>query len=111
MTDTTHAPGTKLAETNRLHLGAWDRASKVLRLVDQEAGSAHPDLDTRLTALALGSTVEQVAHAQSSMDEPYDEGTVVDHLSRLWAAAIGLRGAPDEGWADRIDASAGTVSG
>ncbi|MGW1067985.1 TetR/AcrR family transcriptional regulator [Streptomyces aureus] len=140
--DTADDPYTKLVEANRLYLRAWDRASKVLRLVDQgaaadetmrqvvleirefyvsratrgirrlqDAGLANPDLDTRLTALALGSMVEQVAHARSSMDEPYDEDTVVDHLSRLWAAAIGLRGAPDENWAARADASAGTTSG
>ncbi|MPY32631.1 TetR/AcrR family transcriptional regulator [Streptomyces adustus] len=134
-------PYARLVESNRLYLRAWDRASKVLRLVDQgaaadealrqivheirdfyvgratkglrrlqDAGLANPDLDPRLTALALGSMVEQVAHARSAMEEPYDEDTVVDHLSRLWASAIGLQGAPDEGWAARARATAGTAS-
>ncbi|MFE2581640.1 hypothetical protein [Streptomyces sp. NPDC059378] len=139
--DVVDDPYAKLVESNRLYLRAWDRASKVLRLVDQgaaadealrqivleirefyvgratkglrrlqDAGLANPDLDTRLTALALGSMVEQVAHARSAMEEPYDEDTLVDHLSRLWASAIGLQGAPDEGWAARTRAAAGTAS-
>ncbi|MFE5893891.1 hypothetical protein ACFQ6E_33775 [Streptomyces sp. NPDC056462] len=77
----------------------------------QDAGPANPDLDARLTALALGSTVEQVTHARSSMEDSFDEETVVDHLSRLWASAIEVRGAPDEGWAAGARASAGTASG
>ncbi|MFF2773809.1 TetR/AcrR family transcriptional regulator [Streptomyces sp. NPDC058052] len=130
--DMTDDPYERLVESNRLYLRAWDRASKVLRLVDQgasadeglqqivleirefyvgraakglkrlqDAGLANPDLNPRLTALALGSMVEQVAHAHSSLEEPFDEDTVVDHLSRLWASAIGLRGAPDAAWAAR----------
>ena len=61
----------------------------------QEAGLADQSLDPRLTALALGAMVEQVAHVMYSLREPLDEDAVVDHLSRLWAAAIGLRGRPD----------------
>ncbi|WP_435220336.1 TetR/AcrR family transcriptional regulator [Streptomyces sp. Tue6028] len=139
--DTADDPYTKLVESNRLYLRAWDKASKVLRLVDQGAaadetmrqmvleirefyvsratrglrrlqdeGLANPNLDTRLTALALGSMVEQVAHARSSMEEQFDEDTVVDHLSRLWAAAIGMRGTPDDDWADRARSSEDTTS-
>lgn len=74
------------------------RAEKGLRRL-QEEGLANPRLNPRLTALALGSMVEQVAHSRDSLDEPFDDEMVLDHLSRLWAAAIGLRGAPDEGWA------------
>ncbi|MFE5921993.1 hypothetical protein [Streptomyces sp. NPDC056468] len=77
----------------------------------QEAGLANPDLNARLTALALGSTVEQVTHARSSMEDSFDEETVVDHLSRLRASAIELRGAPYERWAAGARASAGTASG
>nr|WP_107909549.1 TetR/AcrR family transcriptional regulator [Streptomyces chartreusis] len=74
------------------------RAEKGLRRLQKE-GLANPRLNPRLTALALGSMVEQVAHSRDSLDEPFDDEMVLDHLSRLWAAAIGLRGAPDEGWA------------
>jgi AcrR family transcriptional regulator len=56
----------------------------------QEAGLADRTLDPRLTAIALGAMVEQVAHVIHSLREPLDEEAVVDHLSRLWAAAIGL---------------------
>jgi AcrR family transcriptional regulator len=56
----------------------------------QEAGLADRTLDPRLTAIALGAMVEQVAHVIYSLREPLDEDAVVDHLSRLWAAAIGL---------------------
>jgi AcrR family transcriptional regulator len=57
----------------------------------QEAGLADRSLDPRLTAIALGAMVEQVAHVMYALGEPLDEDAVVDHLSRLWAAAIGLR--------------------
>jgi AcrR family transcriptional regulator len=56
----------------------------------QQAGLADRTLDPRLTAIALGAMVEQVAHVIYSLREPLDEDAVVDHLSRLWAAAIGL---------------------
>ena len=61
----------------------------------QEAGLADQSLDPRLTAIALGAMVEQVAHVMYALREPLDEVAVVDHLSRLWAAAISLRGRPD----------------
>ncbi|WP_189716367.1 TetR/AcrR family transcriptional regulator [Streptomyces phaeofaciens] len=127
--DTTDDPYTRLVESNRRYLRAWDRAAKVVRIVEQgavadeglrqmvleirelyvsrstegirrlqEAGLANPGLEPRLTAIALGSMVEQVGHVIDTLAEAYDEDAVVDHLSRLWAAAIGLRGAPDEGW-------------
>ncbi|WP_449340309.1 acyl-CoA dehydrogenase family protein [Streptomyces chartreusis] len=64
------------------------RAEKGLRRL-QEEGLANPRLNPRLTALALGSMVEQVAHSRDSLDEPFDDEMVLDHLSRLWAAAIG----------------------
>jgi AcrR family transcriptional regulator len=85
------------------------RATAGLRRL-QEEGLANPDLDARLTALALGSMVEQVAHARSSGDDTFDEDTVVDHLSRLWASAIGLRGAPDEGWAAQARPATGKAT-
>ncbi|MGW5640539.1 TetR/AcrR family transcriptional regulator [Streptomyces sp. NPDC003832] len=129
--DTTDDPYTRLVESNRRFLRAWDQASKVVRIVEQgaatdkelrqmvleirelyvgrstegikrlqDAGLANPRLDARLTAIALGSMVEQVGHVLDTLAEAYDEDAVVDHLSRLWASAIGLRGAPDENWAD-----------
>jgi AcrR family transcriptional regulator len=61
----------------------------------QEAGLADQSLDPRLTAIALGAMVEQVAHVMYALRDPLDEVAVVDHLSRLWAAAISLRGRPD----------------
>jgi AcrR family transcriptional regulator len=57
----------------------------------QTAGLADPDLDPRLTAIALGGMVEQVAVVINELREPLDTEKMVDHLSRLWAAAIGLR--------------------
>jgi AcrR family transcriptional regulator len=58
----------------------------------QAAGLADPTLDPRLTAIALGAMVEQVAHLIYALREPLEVEAMVDHLSRLWAAAIGLRG-------------------
>jgi AcrR family transcriptional regulator len=66
-----------------------NRGAEGLRRL-QEAGLADRTLDPRLTAIALGAMVEQVAHVIYSLREPLDEEAVVDHLSRLWAAAIGL---------------------
>lgn len=66
----------------------------------QTAGLADPSLDPRLTAIALGAMVEQVAHVMYSLREPLDENEVVDHLSRLWAAAISLRGRPGHAGGD-----------
>ncbi|MCO6010454.1 TetR/AcrR family transcriptional regulator [Actinoallomurus purpureus] len=63
----------------------------------QEAGLADRTLDARLTAIALGAMVEQVAHILYTLREPLDEEDMVDHLSRLWAAGIGLRTAGDVG--------------
>ncbi|GAA2714371.1 TetR/AcrR family transcriptional regulator [Actinoplanes palleronii] len=57
----------------------------------QEAGLANPELDPRLTAIVLGAMVEQMAHVIYSLREPLDEDEVVNHMSKLWAAAIGLR--------------------
>lgn len=63
----------------------------------QATGLADRTLDPRLTAIALGAMVEQVAHVMYSLKEPLDEEQVVDHLSRLWAAAISLPGRPGGG--------------
>lgn len=140
--DTTDDPYTRLVESNRRYLRAWDQASRVMRIVEQgavadeglrqtvleirelyvsrstegikrlqEAGLANPGLDARLTAIALGSMVEQVGHVLDTLAEAFDEDAVVDHLSRLWASAIGLRGAPDEGWAGVAPAAGGATSG
>jgi AcrR family transcriptional regulator len=57
----------------------------------QAAGQADRSLEPRLTAIALGAMVEQVAHLIYALREPLDVERMVDHLSRLWAAAIGLR--------------------
>ncbi|GIE76457.1 TetR family transcriptional regulator [Actinoplanes philippinensis] len=57
----------------------------------QTAGLADPGLDPHLTAIALGGMVEQVAVIINELREPLDTEKMVDHLSRLWASAIGLR--------------------
>ncbi|TWG12516.1 TetR family transcriptional regulator [Actinoplanes teichomyceticus] len=57
----------------------------------QEAGLADPGLDPRMTAIVLGAMVEQMAHVIYALREPLEEEAVVEHMSKLWAAAIGLR--------------------
>jgi AcrR family transcriptional regulator len=57
----------------------------------QEDGLADPGLDPRLTAIALGGMVEQVAVVINELREPLDTEKMIDHLSRIWASAIGLR--------------------
>lgn len=115
-------PYARIEAANRQYLSAWQRSSKIIRLVDQMAamgeryrhlmfemredfvnrgaegirrlqrdGLADPSLRPRLTAIALGAMVEQVAHVWIDLGEEFDEDDVVDHLTRLWAGAIGLR--------------------
>jgi len=56
----------------------------------QEEGLADRSLDPRLTAIMLGGMVENFAHVWLDLGERADEETAVDHLTRLWARAIGL---------------------
>lgn len=56
----------------------------------QEQGLADPALDPRLTAVMLGGMVEHFAHVWLDLGEQADERTAVEHLTRLWARAIGL---------------------
>ncbi|MGP3912442.1 TetR/AcrR family transcriptional regulator [Nonomuraea sp. 10N515B] len=56
----------------------------------QEQGLADPALDPRLTAIMLGGMVEHFAHVWLDLGEQADEELAVDHLTRLWAQAIGL---------------------
>ncbi|GAA2645252.1 TetR/AcrR family transcriptional regulator [Nonomuraea recticatena] len=56
----------------------------------QEQGLADRDLDPRLTAIMLGGMVEHFAHVWLDLGERADEAAAVDHLTRLWARAIGL---------------------
>ncbi|MEO3791402.1 TetR/AcrR family transcriptional regulator [Nonomuraea sp. B10E15] len=56
----------------------------------QEQGLADPALDPRLTAVMLGGMVEHFAHVWLDLGEQAAEETAVDHLTRLWARAIGL---------------------
>ncbi|MFI9836056.1 TetR/AcrR family transcriptional regulator [Nonomuraea sp. NPDC051941] len=58
----------------------------------QELGLADPELDPRLTAVMLGGMVEHFAHVWLDLGERADEQVAVDHLTRLWARAIGLTG-------------------
>lgn len=71
-----------------------DRAADGLRRL-QEQGLADPDLPPRTAARALGSMVEQFAHVWLDGEDPdtqeADEREAVAVLTRLWAAAIGLR--------------------
>ncbi|MEV4355608.1 TetR/AcrR family transcriptional regulator [Nonomuraea sp. NPDC004186] len=62
----------------------------------QEQGLADPELDPRLTAVMLGGMVEHFAHVWLDLGERADEQVAVDHLTRLWARAIGLTGT--SGW-------------
>ncbi|MGW0805370.1 TetR/AcrR family transcriptional regulator [Nonomuraea sp. NPDC002799] len=63
-------------------------ADGLLRL--QQQGLADPALDPRLTAIMLGGMVEHFAHVWLDLGEQADEQAAVDHLTRLWARAIGL---------------------
>ncbi|MFI6322644.1 TetR/AcrR family transcriptional regulator [Nonomuraea sp. NPDC050556] len=63
-------------------------AEGLRRLQDQ--GLADKALDPRLTAVMLGGMVEHFAHVWLDLGEQADERAAVDHLTRLWARAIGL---------------------
>jgi AcrR family transcriptional regulator len=56
----------------------------------QEQGLADRTLDPRLTAIMLGGMVEHFAHVWLDLGEQAAEEQAVDHLTRLWARAIGL---------------------
>jgi AcrR family transcriptional regulator len=56
----------------------------------QEQGLADASLDPRLTAIMLGGMVEHFAHVWLDLGEQAGEERAVDHLTRLWAQAIGL---------------------
>ncbi|MBB4743388.1 AcrR family transcriptional regulator [Actinoplanes octamycinicus] len=79
-----------LLEVRELYV---QRGAEGLRRL-QEAGLADRELEPRLTAIVLGAMVEQMAHVIYSLREPLDEDAVVNHMSKLWAAAIGLRERP-----------------
>ncbi|MEV1176353.1 TetR/AcrR family transcriptional regulator [Nonomuraea sp. NPDC049784] len=59
----------------------------------QEQGLADRELDPRLTAVMLGGMVEHFAHVWLDLGEQAGEQVAVDHLTRLWARAIGLTAA------------------
>ncbi|MGI5272692.1 TetR/AcrR family transcriptional regulator [Nonomuraea sp. CA-218870] len=63
----------------------------------QEQGLADPSLDPRLTAIMLGGMVEHFAHVWLDLGEPAGEEAAVDHLTRLWARAIGLTSPSNSG--------------
>jgi AcrR family transcriptional regulator len=114
-------PYARIETANREYLAAWRRGSKIIRLIDQLAGSSEQyrqlliemrevfvsrgaegirrlqeadlidtTLNPRLTAIALGAMVEQFAHVWLDLGEGFSDEEVVDHLTRLWAGAIGL---------------------
>jgi AcrR family transcriptional regulator len=68
-----------------------DRAERSIRRL-QAAGVADPLVDPELAAVALGSMVARFAELWllEGWGE-YDFDHVVDHVSRLWANAIGLK--------------------
>ncbi|WP_430791491.1 TetR/AcrR family transcriptional regulator [Actinoplanes sp. G11-F43] len=76
-----------LLEIRRFYVGRSEESIRRLQI----AGLADPTLDPHLTAIALGGMVEQAAVVVNELREPLDTEKMVDHLSRLWAAAIGLR--------------------
>jgi AcrR family transcriptional regulator len=57
----------------------------------QDEGLADADLDTQVAATALGGMVENFARQWFLFGETYDEGLVLETLTRLWAKGIGLR--------------------
>ncbi|GAA4506682.1 MULTISPECIES: TetR/AcrR family transcriptional regulator [Nonomuraea] len=65
------------------------RGEEGLRRLQQQ-GLADASLDPRLTAIMLGGMVEQFAHVWLDLGERASEEAAVDHLTRLWARAIGL---------------------
>jgi AcrR family transcriptional regulator len=68
-----------------------DRAEKAIRRL-QDAGTADPEVDPELAALALGSMVARFAELWLVEHwGDYDLDAVADQVTRLWANAIGLR--------------------
>ncbi len=68
-----------------------DRAERAIRRL-QEAGSADPEIDPAIAALALGSMVARFAELWV-VDHwgTFDLDTAAEQVTRLWANAIGLK--------------------
>ena len=67
-----------------------DRAEASIRRL-QEAGEADPAVDPEIAALALGSMVARVAELWLVEGwGAYELDDVAEHVTRLWANAIGL---------------------
>lgn len=58
----------------------------------QDRGTGDPSLDPRHGAEALGGMVADVAFARYVLNEPLDEQTAIDTLSRIWCRAVGVPG-------------------
>lgn len=64
----------------------------------QDDGSVDPNLDADAIAHCLGAMVERVAHLRFVFDEGMDETRLLDAISHVWAASLGIdhEAAPDE---------------
>ena len=64
----------------------------------QIEGTADPDIDAEIAAVALGSMVGRFAELWLVKDwAPFDFDRTVDQMTRLWANSIGLREPPKQG--------------
>jgi AcrR family transcriptional regulator len=82
-----------------------DRAARAIRTM-QERGTADPEVDPEVAALALGAMLRRFAELWLVEGwKPFDFDEMVDQLTLLWVNAIGLRGMPDHHRSDRGEES------
>lgn len=53
-------------------------------------GGAHPGIDPRYGAIALGAMIEDVAYGCYVLHSSLDERLAIETMTRIWAAAVGL---------------------
>ncbi len=62
----------------------------------QEEGRIDPDLDAEATAHCLGSMVERVAHMQFVFGDGCGQERMMQAISQVWVATLGLAGEDDD---------------
>lgn len=71
--------------------------SRIQRSIEgwQQRGVGRPELDAKHAAHALGGMIEDAAYAHYVLGEPFDDDTLFDTLTSIWAHAVGIPGPND----------------
>ncbi|WP_166741585.1 TetR/AcrR family transcriptional regulator [Cumulibacter soli] len=70
-----------------------DRLARGIRH-QQRSGHADPDVDADLMAEVLGSMVDHICDVWFNMGREFEEDRLIDHITLVYARALGLPGQP-----------------